>query len=1425
MEALEGRKGPHRDRPVWSCAGCVDRSVDRSGAAPGSPRPPLEPVRKPNSGYQTERRRVSGARKTDSKGLRSPVPGGEAGAPPQPGAGARAGTGPDTSLPVEWWAKAPSGFLVEFAAVAALPEFVIPEKDRQRAKALRRALHGDSLLDPGRSATSACVLFSADRGRTGSDPDSYAAGLLLTKILQRGHAPMPTLGVEREAVRVHNLQSAVVDREEDVPEGGELGWRPRNGGSSCLAPELAPRVLAERREFILDPEFEAVTDDSLFDSPLEHWFLAEWVPEHLGPEAGHWFTPQAPLDTILDAASGRRAASSRTRDADGSGAGSTATLSESESSRGSGAGARRLDFLFHHPGGAPLAIELDGPEHEAAAQVDRGRDRALRNAGIETVRVGVAELEAGEGSELQRIRRHCEQAFEALPSSAKGAEPIVAAAADCVAAARVQFALARSLQYGWLQGGGEWMVRLRGAGPVEAAGVVDALELLAAFDDVFGCSTVPERCVVRYDDAGTGEAERTWLRSGTGERHEIEAAADSRQAAADNRGLDPTVPMKGRAVAEPRQAAADPRGSAADSRGTVQELVVRVETDAGPFARLSREDGADLIIRSALVPVPLRVTMDVDRKTARRRRKRAAADDAAAIRALTVVLRHVFRKREFRREPDRDEQRGERPTPGGDPPGGTPAGISGRPLSQADPILKLLDQQDCIALMPTGFGKSLIYQLAGMMMPGVTLVVDPTIALMKDQVEGLKADGFDRSTSVSSKTPRELVADLNVRIGRGEFQFLFLSPERLQTPGFRQTMRSLTNSAQVSLAVVDEAHCVSEWGHDYRPAYLHLADRLRELGRADADDPPPLVGLTGTASRAVLRDMLVELKVDTVLRPDSFDRAELEFDVRRVRGGSSTRSHKALEGVLSALPREFRMSGADFYAARGSSTTAGIVFVPHVNGKFGLSEVGDLVVGETRAKVALYGGSKREDGPFTENKASVMVATKAFGMGIDKENVHWTVHLGMPASIESFYQEAGRAGRTRQKALCTVVYSELDQSRNDDLLDPGIDFEEAKRRYKKTQGPEWWLQADDVTRALFFHFNAFEGSASDVDSAREVLRRAGDLTKSHRVELPMDEEKRKEKAVCVLRRVGVVREYDVEYRAKKIIAHFEPFDAERSRRRLAEYFVAADPARAGILQRKAEAVAASDNQAHALELARLLIEFTYDQVERGRRRMTREAMLLARNAQNDAEIRQRLLDYLSEGVGAANLEKLLEQPQVDFKAWWGFVEKINLPQEAGELRGMCIRALESWPEHPGLLLTRAVAEALCTDQDQAVSATGIVDAIRSGLEKYELGEQELEAAVHRIFEAAGNGRPPLAAPLTVALVRLGAAAGDVPGLSFAAALLERVDELGRPELNTLVRAEKLRRVAERVEAASGRLKGWLGPPEIAGILDGGSDGR
>ena len=267
---------------------------------------------------------------------------------------------------------------------------------------------------------------------------------------------------------------------------------------------------------------------------------------------------------------------------------------------------------------------------------------------------------------------------------------------------------------------------------------------------------------------------------------------------------------------------------------------------------------------------------------------------------------------------------------------------------------------------------------------------------------------------------------------RGEYYYILHSPERVQSPAFRNALRALAEVALVNLAVIDEAHCVSEWGHDFRPAYLHLADNLRRFGRDETDAPPPLLALTGTASRAVLRDMLADLGIDknrsdALIRPESFDRAELTFEVVRTAPPEDPKAK--LRGVMNTLPHRFRLPRGEFFRRSGRNTASGIVFVPTVTARdYGLKDAREAVRSATKTQVTMYSGGppkgferaswdavkRKNASSFKQNVVPILVATKAYGMGIDKPNVRYTVHFGMPSSLESFYQE-GRASGTRSQ--------------------------------------------------------------------------------------------------------------------------------------------------------------------------------------------------------------------------------------------------------------------------------------------------------------------------------------------------------------------------------------------------------------------------
>ena len=1230
-------------------------------------------------------------------------------------------TGPSSSvgasksadLPVAWGEGVPRpDFVPEYVSIGAVPGV------------LREQLKGDLRLE--RFASQCLMLSRRSRPRQATDHARLASALLI-KLLQRGRAALPTLAVEHESLRQHGCLDSVNDL---ALEGTELGWAPHSGSSLRVSTEAVLALLAERDSFALDPifRFEHGSDTELLQSDAEAAFLERWVPENLGPTAGHWFTPQASLDKLLESAG----------------------LEEG--------GARRIDFLFCHPGGPPFAIEIDGPEHEGSAESDEARDESLRAVGIEVLRVTNEEVLHGVGAALDRIRMRCEEALAALRPPTGDEQTAAALAVDSAIAAKVQFALARAVGFGWLTPDEDWEVVLRGTGSVAAAGVFDALRLLRGFDVLYGAQSVPLRCTVRAD----GDYTVTRVLDDDGDWRE-----------------------------------------ATDSEARGERLTIAVEQGASPFQHLARDASRDIVIRPAFVPVALANEHTFD--FGRRPIEPATFPDAGP--ALRDFLRTVFRKCEFRE-------------------------------MQGEAVFNALRQNDCVVLLPTGAGKSIIYQLAGLLMPGVTLVVDPLVSLIEDQVEGLLEYGIDRAAPIVSNlsTPDERKR-LLLRVERGEYQFVLHSPERLQSPQFRSALRALAESSLVNLAVIDEAHCVSEWGHDFRPAYLNLANNLRRFGADRASRPPPLLALTGTASRAVLRDVLAELGIDrsrsdALIRPESFDRAELSFEI--VRTSPAEDPQAALRGVLNALPAKFGLPRTELYRTAGRDTASGIVFVPTVNARIhGVGDAHSAVRSATGAEVTIYSGSaprqfdaatwdlrKRENASaFKRNHAPILVATKAFGMGIDKPNIRYTVHFGMPGSLESFYQEAGRAGRDRKPARCTMIFSEYDSARSDTLLDPEPDLEALRIGFAEADRNR--RTGDDVTRALWFHLQAFSGAETDIAEVEGVLDKLDDLSARQRVEIPFrdgDDRKSLEKAIFRLLKLGVIRDYEVEYGPRKFVIDVDTFDIERCKIQLLDYVHAAQPAKSKIVARELAAIDPSKPRLAALALARMLIEFTYDVVERSRRRMLQESVLLARQARNDAEIRARLLDYLQEGLGAEHIEQLLDAEDVDLAAWWELVGKVQTAMDAGELRGLCIRALESYPDHPGLLLTRAVAESMCSDHDDGVSSQGIGAAIRSAVGDYGLSAEDVEPIVDEMFDLALTRARDLGPALTLALLDLDEAG---PAIAFAVAkALRRSAELDDPRVRAVTATRKMREVVARLDIAVDSVVRRYGSPAVTRALTG-----
>ena len=404
------------------------------------------------------------------------------------------------------------------------------------------------------------------------------------------------------------------------------------------------------------------------------------------------------------------------------------------------------------------------------------------------------------------------------------------------------------------------------------------------------------------------------------------------------------------------------------------------------------------------------------------------------------------------------------------------------------PILsRAMACKSVVGLLPTGGGKSLTYQLAAMLQPGVTIVIDPLISLMSDQYEGLRKIKIDCCTYINSQV--DDAAKREVQMETSRLLFVFVSPERLCILRFRNRLRNMRElGVYFAYGVIDEVHCVSEWGHDFRYSYLHLGRNLYQFvlpKRRRGDEHIALFGLTATASFDVLADVERDLSgegafplgSDAIVRFENTNRLELQYRVVNVGSPLSFRNKwdiyeykrdqtppaiSAGPGLLAELmtpeslarirnrfigrenitdetakaeimSTDLSVSVADDWMTDDRHASAGIVFCPHRQGPLGVNDTPAnegvqtmlaeaLSIPKERISGYIGGDVLDEQNRFLSGETSLMVATKAFGMGIDKPNVRFTCHVNYSSSLEGFVQEAGRAGRDRRMALATILY-------------------------------------------------------------------------------------------------------------------------------------------------------------------------------------------------------------------------------------------------------------------------------------------------------------------------------------------------------------------------------------------------------------------
>ena len=904
---------------------------------------------------------------------------------------------------------------------------------------------------------------------------------------------------------------------------------------------------------------------------------------------------------------------------------------------------------------------------------------------------------------------------------------------------RLVIALLDAVDAGILKGQ-TWTVEVEGDPDVDPVLIGPYVRLFGAMDRLWGPSMMPNEIVLKSRRGWTRFDAQTW---------EPPAPLEQQQ-----KETDLTIRL------QPHLTSSDKLGS---SKSTTPEIVVR-------SARLPVVVGDDLF------ETAMRASL-------------SALDSEDMEAALTEVLQAVFAKESFRE-------------------------------GQLEALVEVMEGRDCTVLLPTGGGKSLIYQMAGICKPGRTIVIDPLIALIEDQQRGLAEHGIDKVVGFSSFQVAQGRLDALLRqVTSGDALFIFVAPERFQQRRFRDSIKSLTQATPINLAVIDEAHCVSEWGHQFRTSYLTLGRVLRDVCKDALDSSPPLLALTGTASRAVLKDVLTQLAISTesersIVRTASFDRPELKMATRQC---SPSDSPAVLTGSLRALPSQFGVPATEFFRPQAERTFSGLLFCPHVNGQYGIVELQRASASVVGFQPAIYsGGSPRERRRpiysssdweqkkrefaenFKSNRIPLLVSTNAFGMGIDKPNIRYVLHYGLPGSIEAYYQEVGRAGRDQGKAVCLLIWNEHERARSDRLTITDGGLEAVRHEHTSIRRAD----DDSITQQLYFLLDTFKGVDVELAEVERVVDDGEFLPNlGHRrtIELAKgtdEEADQRERALYRLMLLGVVEDYLVE---STFVVNLASVSSGGIADALAGFVRRTDPGsqRPAVNEFVAQANIMDTREAVSRG-ARVLITFIYDVIVESRRRSLREMYVAARDASPDADgLRDRVLDYLTRGDISPVLEALIESAEFDYGKWDQELSKLEGVEDARELRGSSARLLASSPFNPGLLYARAYSEMIHPEGDLQDFVANLETSLSSARERYGVSEAELNEFTRSLLtslESDSFAGLPLA--LDVAH-RLDLATGAVAEIEGRA--------LSKPGSNSGVRvlalADRMRKVSQDLDLA------------------------
>lgn len=662
-------------------------------------------------------------------------------------------------------------------------------------------------------------------------------------------------------------------------------------------------------------------------------------------------------------------------------------------------------------------------------------------------------------------------------------------------------------------------------------------------------------------------------------------------------------------------------------------------------------------------------------------------------------------------------------------------------------IKNLLEGKNTIGILPTGGGKTLCYLFAAALQPAISFVISPLRSLMHDQRRNVQDLGLQRVEYINSMQGAQEKNRVLNDFARGRYALIWISPERFQQESFRGEFAELIRTEKVAYAVIDEVHCLSEWGHSFRVSYLTLVNTIRRYAPHVI-----LAGLTATASDNVLKDIKAEFGgFDTdIIVPPHFSRDNLRFQIR---------SPETIEKKYTVLKDTLRNlnDNKQVLEPNGEKTKSTVIFAINVGSKerknfWCLNTIyGELMCDLDTQKIGYFHGSsddlidrditemQKQQEAFIDNKNPIIIATKAFGMGIDKPNIRYTFHYGIPSSLEALYQEAGRAGRDQEPADCLVLYTpdKLNEKDQKQLFAADCSIEKIQEIQAK-------MNACDVSKQLYLWLQNNRGIEAEINLAWSVytdyvekgkkiifyekyenylISKTGSKADPNMKFLPHIQ-----KALYHLYLLGIIRDWTINYHMKSLSIVSNVLPQDRIMANLISYIQRYDLAftltDSRERYRQYTDMLKNDNVPITKQLLRILITWIYDNIVYARRIALKNIVDLCNKAKNGNDFRQQIDEYFRISDESALLNVVAEHP-LDYSNWFnvfrGQNDDVADTDKLSKIRTVLRRLFESNRYNAGLNYISGLIHLLINDFEDVNGKQrlqlALTDISQEGLDK------------------------------------------------------------------------------------------------------------